>query len=230
MQATPIIATGEPPSQFLRLREYEPIASGALRYVFQHPHIPELLVKVIRPPAVEHYQRQQSWWQKPFRRYQHFSHLLREVREHFVSRLAVDQAPSLLQNLVGFVDTDYGLGTMVVAERSRHGGLAPTLQDLVESGLYDDQVAHNFEVFTQRFLNSKIIAMDLNPANLVYAFREDRGDYFSIIDGLGEKTLIPIHSLSPFFNRRCKQRRIDRLRAFIAAASPAKPRGNSQAA
>lgn len=203
--------------EVLQLRDCEPIASGALRYVFQHPKAPDLLVKVVKPRAIERWWRNTTWWKRPFRRYRHLSHILREVQEHLVSRLG-DQSSEFVQNFIGFVDTDYGLGTIVAAEQTRDGELAPTLKKLVATGRYDDQARRAFEIFAESLLASDIIAMDLNPENLVYAYHKSRGDRFVIIDGLGEKTLVKIHSMSPYFNRRCKIRRINRLRDFVASA------------
>ena len=56
-----------------------------------------------------------------------------------------------------------------------------------------------------------VVLADLHTANFVYAWSEEHGDHFVLIDGIGCKNLIPFNRLSPLVNRYSKRRRIQRF-------------------
>jgi len=199
----------------LSLKEQTPIASGKLRLVYSHPNDSDLLIKVYRPSVVAKWNHAIPWWKRPFRRFKYYIYFVREVQEHIAARLSECQRPKLVQTVVGFVDTDFGLGLVTQAERNRAGELAPTLYQLVHAGAFDDSVRKAFEAFAQSLLSSAVIVGDIHAKNLVYSFDETHGEHFVIIDGLGEKNWFPVNSLSPIINRHSKLRRIRRLRKFI---------------
>ena len=64
-------------------------------------------------------------------------------------------------------------------------------------------------------LASPDILGDFHLGNLVYGFTPGDGDYFVVVDGIGEKTVIPVRSLSAAVNRIAKRRKIRRVREQI---------------
>lgn len=52
-----------------------------------------------------------------------------------------------IQKIIGFVDTNLGMGLVVKTEKDKEGALAPTLEYLINNNLWNDQVGQDFEFF-----------------------------------------------------------------------------------
>jgi len=118
-----------------------------------------------------------------------------------------------VQNIIGFADTDMGLGLVVEAVRGADGELAPTLEHLKKNNQLNDAVLSALEEFFEWLLASPVIINDLHLNNLVY----DQHGRVVMIDGLGDRHLIPIKAYSQRFNRAYKHKKIERLRRRLVA-------------
>jgi hypothetical protein len=202
-------------TEILALKHLTPIAAGKQRYVFRHPINPGLIVKVPH----EDYARRKAGiggrWYKPVRRYRHFLVFLRELREHLALRAVNPQIPRFIQTIVGFVETDLGLGLVTRAIHGHDGDLAPNLRTLLLEGRFTEAMRGELQVFFDWLVASPVILGDLHIGNLVYAYEPGYGGYFAVVDGIGEKNVIPLNSLSPRLNRRSKERKIRRVKRQI---------------
>ena len=124
-----------------------------------------------------------------------------------------------LQSVVGFVGTDMGLGLVLRAVRGRDGRPAPSLETLICERRFTDAARHDLETFIEHLRNSGVLIADFNAGNIVYGYDDVHGDHFVLIDGLGEKTLIPVKSMSRLLNRYSKWKHFRRLRAEIERLS-----------
>jgi hypothetical protein len=106
------------------------------------------------------------------------------------------------------------------AVRDRDGILAPTLRKLLEAGRFDDKARRHLDEFFDWLLRSVVIIGDLNAGNLVYGYDPANGDHFVVIDGIGDKNIIPLSSMSLRLNRMSKERRIRRINEEIARTAP----------
>lgn len=198
------------------LNDRTPLASGNNRDVFIHPDDADLLIKTIKPEAVEkRASGNASWTKHLFRRFKHYLGFLRECQEHIVSRLGDEPIPDFVHTVVGFVDTDRGLGLVTRAERDHTGAYARTLAQLIEKGIFDEDAKAAFEKFKQSFLSSRVIVTDTNLRNLMYSHDPEIGYHFVLIDGYGEKNLIPFNSTFQWCNLRSKRKRIARLERAV---------------
>lgn len=198
--------------QRILLSHLTPIASGNNRDVYAHPEDADLLIKTVKPEVMERRAGPDAHWSKRlFRRYRYYQTFLRECQEHIVSHLDAAGIPDFMHTVVGFVETDRGLGLVTKAERDPSGNYAKTLAKLIEEGLYDDTARQALERFKQRFLESDVILTDLGLKNLVYAYTDGRDPRFVAIDGYGEKNLIPFNSSFRWCNLRSKRKRVTRL-------------------
>lgn len=193
------------------LANQTPLASGSTRYVYVHPDDASLLIKVVRADAIEkRYGRGRPWY-KVTRRYRHFISYMREVREQIALRAQRQDHPACLQKITGFVDTDLGFGLVVEAARDKQGQLAPTLPRLIDEGRFDAAARSHLESCFAELMQLPIILADIHGNNFVYAWREERGHHFVLIDGVGCKNFIPLNRISAI-NRYTKRRCIERLR------------------
>lgn len=197
----------------LILKDSTPVARGGNRHVFFHPENKDLLIKVNSPVAHKRFTRKR-WLGKFFqRRYlcYRYRFVMRETWEYIASYAFEDKRPAFIQQVVGFVDTDFGLGYVTKAERDGDGNLAPTLKRLAEEGRFDETVKKDLKTFLTWYLNHPVICGDFCEGNIVHAWDEQIGSYFVLIDGLGEKNVIPFNTLSKRFNRMTKLRKIRQM-------------------
>lgn len=207
----------------IKLSLLKPLASGSARDVYAHPQDPDLLIKVIRRDAIEQRYGSGRPWYKTTRRYRHFVSYLREIREEIALRATGDVHPALLQKIVGFADTDLGFGLVVEAAKDHDGKLAPTLPQVIASGAFDAKVRADLEACLEGLIASPVVLADVHGANLVYAWDAENGDHFVLIDGIGSKTLIPLHRMSRYINTYAKRklaektlRKADRAAELVA--------------
>jgi hypothetical protein len=200
-----------------------PIASGNNRDVFAHPDDTDLLIKTVKPEALEKRSGPEARWTKfLFRRYKHYQTFLRECQEHIVSHLDSERLPDFIHTIVGFVQTDRGLGLVTRAERDRSGAYAKTLAKLIAEGLFDEEAQLALEKFKQAFLESSVIVTDLSIKNVVYAYNQKSGSHFVVIDGYGEKNIIPLNSSFRWCNLQSKRKRIKRIELSVERAIKAR--------
>ncbi len=201
----------------LHLGHLKPIASGNNRDVFAHPDDPELIIKIIKPATIDkHSGADASWKKNQFRRFKHYHTFLRECEEHIASHLDPGGKPDFTHTVVGFVTTDLGLGLVTKAERGADGGYARTLADLIARGSFDDEAREALEQFKHDFFESGVIITDVNLRNLVYSHHPEKGSRFVVIDGYGEKNIIPFNSIFKWCHRRSKRKRVNRLTRAVA--------------
>jgi hypothetical protein len=199
----------------IHLGNRAPVASGSTRDVYPHPDDDSLLIKVVPAAVIEkRYVRGRPWYKTP-RRYRHFMTYLREIREQIALRAQSKTHPPSVQKIVGFADTDLGFGLVVEAAKDRQGRLAPTLPQLIAKGRFDAAARADLEACLSELIELPIVLADLHTANFVYAWSEERGDHFVMIDGIGCKNLIPLNRLSPLVNRYVKRRRIQRFMSRV---------------
>jgi hypothetical protein len=198
------------------LKEAEVVASGSTRNVYRHPDDPSLLIKVIRPAAIEErFGRGAPWYKSKGRRYGHLIAYLREVREQIAVNAIGGEHPSYLQKIVGIVETDMGMGFAVEAVRGRDGNYAPTVTELIRRGQLDRPARTKLDQFLDELVASPVIVADLNTSNVVLGHRPDLGDHFVLIDGIGFKNVIPLERMSTLLNRWGKARKASQFRATV---------------
>jgi hypothetical protein len=198
-------------SHLLKLKDATPLAQGHSRLVFQHPHRKEWLIKVIRPDVIEKRFGSGTAWYKRKRRYGRYLSYMREIQEYVAVWAKRGESLHFAQKIIGFETTDLGLGLVIEAARDADGGLAPNLGMLISTGCYNEKVKADLEEFLNQLLAVDVIISDLNVGNLVYAYNQDAGRHFVLIDGLGNNNIWPLKALSRRINRWSKRGRFARL-------------------
>ncbi|MBX3740893.1 MAG: hypothetical protein KF712_07880 [Akkermansiaceae bacterium] len=203
------------PAELLELKGETPLAQGRMRLVFRHPRDPALLVKVIRPDILDERWGSGAPWYKKRRRFGQYISFIRETEEYIAGCAGGGDAPPFAQKILGYVETDYGLGMVVRAVLDRDGNPAPTLGQIVVRGGLNAKVKEDLETFVTAVVDSDLIVADFNLHNIVYGHDERHGDHFVLIDGLGLSTILPFKTLSRAFNRFSKRGRVKRMYARI---------------
>lgn len=202
----------------IELRGSVPIAQGHKRFVFQHPADPNLLIKIWQPKVVEErWGRKRPWYR--YNRYRQYVSLQRELSEHLALAARFPNGVPVLQKHFGMVHTDCGTGAVVEKLTGRDGRLAPTLAELSRSEGATSRILEKLEDFRREMLFYEVVVGKLHDRNLVLACR-DGEERFVMIDGYGEKTVLPIHTWSSRLNATHTRRKIDGLIRSLNLHSP----------
>lgn len=208
----------------VELAHSTPLAQGSRRLVFQHPWDADLVIKVLKPGSTRpDGQPQRRRLYKLRRREGAYIYHRRELNEYLAARVA-NRSPSGLPicAVQGLIETDLGLGLVVERIRGADGGLAPTLRQVVDRQQFDEPVRRLFERFIEDMIEKHIVAYELSLDNIVLA-DDDRGRRFVCIDGMGSRTLIPVHEWSKRLNARTIRRfRSSMLRSIDGAPGVAR--------
>jgi PhoP regulatory network protein YrbL len=202
-------------SKFLTFKDTAPLAKGHSRLVFQHPDDVRLLVKVIRPDMIDKRWGSGAAWYKRKRRYGRFISYIRETQEYIASCVPTGRGPDFLQKVVGFVETDLGLGIVIEAVRTPSGELASNIAALIERGQFNATVRTALDTVKRQILENDLTLSDLNVGNLVYTGDEKTPGRFILIDGLGTATIFPLKRFSKYLNRRSKLGKFKRIQVRI---------------
>lgn len=181
-------------SNQLRLKDLPPLAQGSYRNIYQHPHDANLLVKVLGPRAHTPTFR----WYKPWRQFTIYRTLKREVREYrALEKRGLVDLP-FLQKFHGIVDTDLGWGISVSKIMTGDGKLAPTLVTVVKERGLNGDLRGKLLALRDQIIGHAIVFMDVHGENIVVTPDEK----LVVIDGLGDRLLIPVNALNAAINRR----------------------------
>ena len=194
------------------LKNDTPLAKGGSRFVFRHPKNKTHLIKVIRPEVIEARFGSGARWYKRFRRFGKYLSYQREIQEFLAVHASTNQSPDFLQRIIGFAETDLGLGLVIEGVFRKDGELAPSLGELLHDHLYDDRIEAALEKCFSNLLDSPVIFSDLNVGNFVYVDSEHR---FVMIDGLGNANPFSLKNVSPRANRKAKLKKFARFRKRI---------------
>lgn len=191
------------------LENKQPLVSGAYRDVYEHPHDDNLLVKVVKPLAVERYAQRASIYNR-WRGNWQYRNQSREIEEYLALRRRGQHTLPFIQHFVGVVDTDFGFGMVVRKVRGRDGELAPTIMELVERGGLTPEIRGRMADLLADVVRHHIVFGDISGKNIVHADDKEHGNRLVIIDGLSDRLLLPVNSWSPIVNRVYCERRFAR--------------------
>lgn len=164
----------------LTLTDDDLLARGNDRYVFQHPQDSRLLIKVVIPGIPKYKSK--------------IREVYRELKE-CKPRNEVDAL--FLQRMQGLVETNKGIGQVIVKEADEQNNIARTLYQLAKDHELDAEKLSKLNAFLAWFVNTDVIINSLHCKNIVYAWDSARQEYrFKIIDGFGDKTFIQLSKLS----------------------------------
>ncbi|WP_430252379.1 YrbL family protein [Neorhizobium sp. DAR64860/K0K1] len=192
----------------------QPVASGSTRDVFRHPTDRSLLIKVNKAaPSPRRFFRRWSVLKAVRRVYKNVVPLRRELGEYSRMKAYEAETKRHLQRFSHLVMTDRGVGLVVRASRRLDGTLALTLRKIIQLGIYDKAIDTRMREFLDWYEKSGIVAADVHLDNIVF---DETLDSIVLIDGIGDKTFIPLRAWFPIVNKLYKRSRARKIRDEIA--------------
>lgn len=198
------------------LSSAQPVAQGKEKIIYEHPDHPELLVKV-HNPALQLSSRRLL---HRAGRYKAFAY---ELQEYVALRGRFPNEALPVERVFGLADTSLGLGLVVEKVTTSDGRLGTSLYRLVRQQGLTAELREHAEAFIAAVLRYDMIFSDMNASNLVLGSRGGR-NALVLVDGFGDKNLVPLRSLSGRINRRKNLAQGEQLRAqlkSIALRAPA---------
>lgn len=180
------------------------IAQGNRREVYSVRGNPKLLIKL--PSTIDAVRVRCAITRALKRFYRRHVPLRRELHEY--RRVSIEPTSSHLQYCLGVAETSSGRGLVVLAVTRIDGTLAPTLRDLIANGEVNHTVISALMTFLDWMIATRLVVADVYTGNIVYDERQER---LVLIDGIGDKTFIPIRAWIPLLNRLYKRKLAIRL-------------------
>lgn len=209
----------------LDISECEFETAGSLKRVYTHPDMPDVVLKIVDPDRTSGDARLKGESlvkrTNPLGVYRGFR---RELTQYLIlsRRWNEDErGPPPIAVPCGLVSTTAGLA--LVTEKIAGDGdeLAPTLEKLFEKGAVSIKHLIAFDRLFKDCMDMHVVLSDMHMRQFLYSENRSGRPEFVVIDGIGEKNMIPLRSLSPYLNRRRLQRARDSIFEAIFARYPA---------
>ncbi|NVO56087.1 hypothetical protein HW561_09840 [Rhodobacteraceae bacterium B1Z28] len=197
--------------RLLQLSDQELLAGGGHRDVYACPDQPELLIKVTRPRK----RPNRSLTKRLIRRLfpdSIYRNALKEIECEMKAALksGVDIAQLPLARSFGVVQTDIGPGVVVERIDSGDGQLARHLSKLCQQGRLAPETLSELNSFVNKLFQLQVVGRDIHETNIVYGTRNQTRMFF-LIDGYGERNLVPLRTLSRRLNDRSLNKQMQRI-------------------
>ena len=223
---------GQPAASFqsvfgpLDLDAAVPLATGGDRHIFQHPHMPSLLVKVMdmRARAVYLEARPFKRWYKQYQRESAYRVYLNEISEYVTTTTrpsGVWQVP--MARILGVAQTTLGLGLVVEKICDEAGNIAPRWPTWRGRASSTRRSANSSTSSSTIWPTRTWSLHDVSASNIACGFNADGKPGLYLIDGFGVLPLIPLYAWSKRLNSRRIERKYAEMRASLARrfAAPA---------
>ena len=199
------------------LTDQKPLVTSKTRYVFEHPGSDVLLIKVHIDRLAK--TEKPGWFERRKDHFMYTTGIMRELQQYVELHAPGGHNESLkpfIAPVYGVIETDIGLGLLVAAIRDSEGGLAPTVRDLRRNRRLDNRRQQLLHQLLDTLESSSLVVGDLNEENIVLANAGGTDERFMIIDGLGDRTLIPTQRLIPSIGRYRKRDFVITMRRRLA--------------
>ncbi|MCD0504853.1 PhoP regulatory network YrbL family protein [Bordetella petrii] len=200
----------------LDLAGAEVLAKGADRYVFQHPHEPSLLIKVINMEAYAAYLERKPLkrFYKQFQRESAYRVYLNELSEYVTTTTVPSGVWNIpMARVVGLAQTTLGLGQLVEKITGEDGQLAPTVAHIMARDGISAALGAQLDAFFEDLIDTHIVINDMSARNIALG-RNAEGRYgMYLIDGFGVLPLVPLYAWSKRLNKRRMQHKYKAWRA-----------------
>ncbi len=194
------------------------IDEGTQKRVFQHP---EDNFKVIKVMKSEHATEDGGRKGQHNLRAHHAQGIYKQFRRELLQYLQLCKTNYgkkrfvfPIETVYGFIATDEGLG--LVTEKVLGPNNKPiTLYELEKQQLFTEKHAVALDRFFEECIDLHIVYGEVNIAGIMYTEqRQDRPE-FVLVDGIGEKLVIPFRAMSKTINTRNIRKVEDKIKSQI---------------
>ena len=186
-----------------QLDELQRIGNGRSKIVYQHPTDVDKVIKVMNPERVDsdggwkgHGSLKRRMNQGVYKQFR------REILQYFQlckNHYSLNQFTFPVETVYGLVQTNYGLA-LVTEKIISPDGMGMTLDELCYKNLFEAKHAKALDQFFNNCCDLHIIFGEVNRGGLMYTENRHGQPEFVLVDGMGEKLLIPFRAMSKTIN------------------------------
>lgn len=209
----------------LRVNDLKFLGKGTVKFVYEDPAYPDRVIKIIRPELVaqdggfaKHGRLKRSFAQGVYRQFR------REIVQFLELSKNAYQQPSRVFPIEishGLVMTDQGLG-LITEKITGPNGKPQTLEHLAEQGALQAKHFAALEHFFNECVELHLVFGEVNIAGLMYTESRTGKPEFVLVDGIGEKLLIPVRSwfkgVNTRYIRKVQKRILDQAQTLMREA------------
>lgn len=206
----------------LNVENLQLLGSGTIKNVYQHPQDADKIIKTIKPQLVaadggfaKHSAFKRAVYQGIYRQFRReILQYLQLCKTHYSS--GIFQFP--IETPYGLVATSEGLG-LVVEKILGPDGRAWTLEDLSKGPGLESKHQKALDRFFDDCVQKHIVFGEVNDAGLLYT--EQRSGYpeFVLVDGIGEKLMLPVRAMFSTISARYVRKTQRRIQGQLEALS-----------
>lgn len=181
------------------------LGQGTQKFVYEHPSDFDKVIKIMKPinathdggRANQHYlrsHRSQGIYRQFRRELLQYLQLCKNTYNQNVFTFPIE-------NVYGFIPTDQGLG-LVTEKIISPNGLPISLNELSQKKMLEDKHIEALKVFFDKCCEMHIVFGEVNIAGIMYTEKRQGVPEFVLVDGIGEKLIIPFRAMSKTVNTR----------------------------
>lgn len=189
----------------LILTEADKIGEGRGRRVYAYPGRPEWIIKLHKPFRKKKMQGLRRQLRYMGRRFGKYRHSIFEAEEYTAMVARTDRIPDFVPGYRGLVAAEGEIGAVFDAIRQPDGQIAPTLRQFLRAEGYSSALEAAIDHLWAQVIAFRCVVSDPNLSNALVQRREDGSLRLWFVDGLGERTVIPIMRMSDWVYRRNTQ-------------------------
>lgn len=181
------------------------LGQGTQKFVYEHPSDFDKVIKIMKPinathdggRANQHYlrsHRSQGIYRQFRRELLQYLQLCKSTYNQKVFTFPIE-------TVYGFIPTDQGLG-LVTEKIISPNGLPISLNELSQKKMLEDKHMEALKVFFDKCCEMHIVFGEVNIAGIMYTEQRQGVPEFVLVDGIGEKLIIPFRAMSKTVNTR----------------------------
>lgn len=194
-----------PKDIMILVRNLELLGQGTQKLVYKHPSDTHKIIKIMKP---EHATSNGGRKRQHHLRAHHSQGIYKQFRREILQYLQLCKNNYSLQRFTfpmetvyGFITTDKGLG-LVTEKVLDPNGSTMTLYELSNTNLFNDTHAKALDKFFDECCELHVVLGEVNIAGIMYTEHRQGIPEFVLVDGIGEKLLIPFRAMSKTINSR----------------------------
>ncbi len=172
------------------------IGEGGGRKVYAYPGKPEFIIKTHKPFPHKPFHHIRRRLRFMGRRFGDYLHSIIEAEEYTAMIARMHRIPDFVPGYRGMVMIEGQVGAVFDAIREPDGAISPTLQRFVARNGYSPSLEAAIDHLWSQVMTFRCVVSDPNLGNVLVQSRADGILHLWLVDGLGERTLIPIMRLS----------------------------------
>ncbi len=181
------------------------LGQGTQKFVYEHPLDFDKVIKIMKPinathdggRANQHYlrsHRSQGIYRQFRRELLQYLQLCKNTYNQKIFTFPIE-------TVYGFIPTDQGLG-LVTEKIISPNGLPISLNELSQKKMLEDKHIEALKVFFDKCCEMHIVFGEVNIAGIMYTEQRQGVPEFVLVDGIGEKLIIPFRAMSKTVNTR----------------------------